>query len=256
MNFNTSNYFTYKKNKMQSDLKNTNKPISKLSFLFQLFLATFIIMFILIVISIMKYSSKMDIEYTKGDLSLHNSSPTNSISGYSYPAEDIQRKIDKRLILIQQEENAPSEAKIIADKTNNPEVIDYKYIENNKKLEKLEKLEIAEKENQAFEKRELAKILSAFDEKVQDKTVKDDTLDVNKNITIMSKVLIGRYSTFEEAQKVQNEIKTKDPTLSPFVRKVGDVFSVQMGSYKDFDIAKKQAQLLKFKGFDVWIYQQ
>ena len=72
----------------------------------------------------------------------------------------------------------------------------------------------------------------------------------------MSKVLIGRYASFEEAQKTQNSIKAKDSSLSPFVKKVGDVFCVQMGSYQDFNVAKAQAQKLKSLGFDVWIYQQ
>ena len=78
----------------------------------------------------------------------------------------------------------------------------------------------------------------------------------NNNITIMSKVLIGRYETFEEAQKVQIKIKEQNDSLSPFVKKIGDVYSIQMGSYQDFSVAKNQAQLLKSEGYDVWIYQQ
>ena len=62
MNFNTSDYFAYKKSKIQSEIEQPKKPISKLNFLFQLFIATFIIIFIIIVVFIMKYSAKMDIE--------------------------------------------------------------------------------------------------------------------------------------------------------------------------------------------------
>ena len=83
-----------------------------------------------------------------------------------------------------------------------------------------------------------------------------EELAQDTNITIMSKVLIGRYMTFEEAQKLQTQIKAKNSSLQPFVRKVGNVFSVQMGSYQDFSIAKKHAQVLRNQGFDVWIYQQ
>ena len=84
----------------------------------------------------------------------------------------------------------------------------------------------------------------------------DDSLDVDSNVTILSKVLVGRYQTFEEANILQNDIKKRNPGLTPFVRKVGNVYSVQMGSYQDFAIAKEQASKLRAKGFDVWIYQQ
>ena len=72
----------------------------------------------------------------------------------------------------------------------------------------------------------------------------------------MSKVLVGRFSSFEDAQKLQSVIKAKDASLTPYVKKVGDVFTVQLGSYQDFEIAKNQAHTLKSKGLDVWIYQQ
>ena len=43
---------------------------------------------------------------------------------------------------------------------------------------------------------------------------------------------------------------------SAYVRKIGDIYTVQMGSYQDFYTAKSKAQDLKAKGLDVWIYQQ
>ena len=114
MNFDSSEYFAYKKNKLSQEMREMKKPISRLSFLCQIFIATFVIMFIIIVITIMKYSSKMDIEYTKGELQLSNGA-VNNIAGFDNVQvdDDRQRKIDKRLILIQQEENAPSEARIV-----------------------------------------------------------------------------------------------------------------------------------------------
>ena len=90
---------------------------------------------------------------------------------------------------------------------------------------------------------------------LQKKIPVENSLTEN-NVTVMSKVLVGRYSTFEEAQKVQAQIKSKTPSLQPFVKKIGNVFSVQMGSYQDFAQAKNHAQSLRGKGFDVWIYQQ
>ncbi len=246
MSYNNSpNYFSYKKSKYRKDIAQPPKPMSKINFLFQLFIATFIIMFIIIVISIMKYSSKMDIEYSKKEIKLNNTfSPLqhDASSNQNYENEK-QLKIDKRLLLIQQEENAPSEAKIISTERLYNEVIDPVHLENNKKIEKEEKIQ---------------EFVNKIEESEQEHPEKSATpiIPENKNITIMSKVLVGRFSSFEDAQRLQGVIKAKDASLSPYVKKVGDVFTVQLGSYQDFNIAKNQANILKAKGLDVWIYQQ
>ena len=250
MNFNSSGYFAYKKNKIQREIETHKKPISRLNFLFQLFVATFIIIFIMIVVGIMKYSSKVDIEYTVGELQLANGA-INTIPSYNTSTDDEpQRKIDKRLMLIQQEENAPSEARILERPSANQEVISQAHLENNKKLEKLEKQRKLEEQNKA------SKIGAIIEDVKMQKKIPVEQLTSDENITVMSKVLIGRYTTFEDAQKLQNQIKAKNPSLQPFVRKVGNVFSVQMGSYQEFSVAKSHAQSLRSKGFDVWIYQQ
>ena len=253
MEFNTSGYLAYKKNKIKREIQEAKKPISRLSFLFQLFVATFIIMFIIIVVAIMKYSSKMDIEYTKGEIQI-----SNAVSGNIGPFEvddspQQQRKIDKRLFLIQQEENAPSEAKIVNKGKNYVQVIDPVHVEENKKREKLEKQKQIIEKNQSVEKKPK---VSLFEDSKSKKI--DEVVDITSeaNVVILSKVLVGRYNTFEEATALQNEIKISNPELTPFVRKVGSVYCVQMGSYQDFTMAKEQAHKLRNKGFDVWIYQQ
>lgn len=251
MDFDSSSYLAYKKNKIQKEIETDKKPISRFSFLLQLFVATFIVIFIIIVISIMKYSSKVDIEYSQGELQLADG-VTNNIPNYAPIEEEPQRKIDKRLMLIQQEENAPSEARIIEKSPMQPEVISKKHIEESKLIEKHQQ----EVQNTQKNTENNSKISSLIQEvKLQNK-IPVEELAQDTNVTIMSKVLIGRYMTFEEAQKLQTQIKAKNSSLQPFVRKVGNVFSVQMGSYQDFSIAKKHAQVLRNQGFDVWIYQQ
>ena len=256
MNFNTSDYFTYKKNKLETEPEHIVKPTSKVNFLLQIFVATFIIMFILIAVAIMKYSSRVDIEFAQGELSLNNNEVQNNISGLEF--EEKQAKIDKRLILIQQEENAPSEAKIIAKQPEYSEVIDATHLEKNNKIEKEVKADNEKnKQNLVIPDKEENKIVEAINEiKNHSKKVEELPLPGNKNITVMSKVLIGKYLTFEDAQKGQEEIKAKNPSLKPFVKKIGEIYSVQAGSFSEFDEAKKQAQFLKSQGLDVWIYQQ
>ena len=255
MEFDTSDYFAYKKSKMQTELKKQNKTISKFNFLIQLFFATFVVIFIIVVVAIMKYSAKMDIEYTKGDFSYSNSEPS-SISGYNtVDYDDEQRKIDKRLMLIQQEENAPSEAKIIqSDKQKKEQVISPEHIENSKKIDKMEKIKAKNKESETSANR-LNDVIDEVKHFAGKAPIPKKT-SFDENVTISSKVLVGRFSSFDEAAKLQSDIKAKESSLSPFVRKVGDVYSVQMGSYQDFHTAKTQAQKLKSYGFDVWIYQQ
>ena len=259
MNFNTSDYFTYKKNKLEAEpeLRQPVRHAFKVNFLIRLFVATFIVMFIVIATVILKYSSKMDMEYTKGELSLGNTEVQNNISGFE--VEDKQGKIDKRLLLIQQEENAPSEAKLLMKQPENSNVIDAIHIENNNKIEKQVKAEENKnKPNLVIPDKDETGIAGAINEikNHTKKTVEEIPLPENKNVTVMSKVLIGKFLTFEDANKYQEEIKSKNPSSSPFVRKVGEVFCVQMGSYQDFEVAKKTAQNLKAQGFDVWIYQQ
>ena len=252
MNFNSSGYFAYKKNKIQHEIETTKKPISRFSFLMQLFGATFVVIFIISVVAFMKFSSKMDIEYSKGELQFGNGT-VNSIPNYNVVSDDEpQRKIDKRLIQIQQEENAPSEARILDKPRNNSEVISSSHIENNKKIEKQEKQKKANSQAEV-KNNKLASIIN--DVRLQNK-LPVEKLEAEDNVTIMSKVLIGRYTTFEEAQKLANQIKAKNSKLQPFAKKVGNVFRVQMGSYQDFSIAKNHAQSLRSQGFDVWIYQQ
>ena len=122
-----------------------------------------------------------------------------------------QRKIDKRLVLIQQEENAPSEARIVNKSKMQMEVISQSHVEKNKKIEKQEKLERQKRLNEESESR-ASKLSSILEEVTLQKKIPVENSLLDNNVTVMSKVLVGRYSTFEEAQKIQNEIKAKTPS--------------------------------------------
>ena len=240
MSYNSQNYFAYKRSKYRKDITQAPRPISKANFLFQLFIATFIVIFIVMVISIMKYTSKMDIESSK-DFKLNDTVLSQNMNETENVLSDNEKqlKIDKRLLLIQQEENAPSEAKIVGVEKKH-DVIDPKYVEKNKIIKKEQK-----------------KLQLLTQKTPEEQETKNSPLVLeNENITIMSKVLIGRFSTFDEARRLQDVIKAKDSSLSPFVKKISDVYTVQIGSFQDFEVAKHQAQMLKSKGLDVWIYQQ
>ena len=128
------------------------------------------------------------------------------------------------------------------------------HIESIKKLNKIEKIKAknAQSESAGSKLSEVIDEVKQLTSKVQPKNIEIP----DENIMITSKVLIGRYSTFDEASKHQAQIKMQGAGANAFVRKIGDVYSVQMGSYQDFYTAKTEAQKLKALGFDVWIYQQ
>lgn len=250
-------YFEYKKQKMQTQYPQAaNKFKSRFGFMFKIFVATFIVIFIILVIAIMKFSSRVDIEYSRGEVPYQDGEIVDS-------TDDEQYKIDNRLLLIQQEENAPSEARIISKEKAKNEVIDASLLEESQKIEKAKKLEekkAHQKELLENEKLKQNAHMPALKPLLQMKEAETkpqkDKYQEDDNITVTSKVMVGRFADIQEAKETVEDIKTRIPDMTPFVRKMGDVYGVQMGSYKDFIVARNVAQKLKAKGLDVWIYQQ
>lgn len=248
-------YFEYKKQKMRIQHSQTgNKFKSRFEFMFKIFVATFIVIFIVLVIAIMKFSSRVDIEYSRADASYQDGETVDS-------SDDEQYKIDNRLLLIQQEENAPSEAKIISKEKTKNEVIDASLLEENQKFERAKKLEEKKaRQKELLENEKLKQnthvalkpMLQVKDNepKTKEKYLQEDDMSTS------SKVIVGRFADPQEARETVEDIKTRIPEMTPFVKKIGDVYGVQMGSYKDFIVARNVAQKLKAKGLDVWIYQQ
>lgn len=256
-------YNSYNNHKKSISMKTPNDSLNIFA---KVFVATFLIIFVLIVVAIVKYTSKINIDPPKES----SESSIEDVSGYMDNTNEEQKTIDKRLIMLQQEENAPSEAKIIQNdkQKNNDEIIDPKHIEDIKKYEKTEKFD---KENSKLVKKEaplpektkgnvLLPVTLPNEQNHSAKAlkphIKTENYEPESNITIMSRVLVGKFQTFEDAQKLQRDIKESNPASSPYVKKVSEVYTVQMGSYKDFSVAKSQASALKAKGWDVWIFQQ
>lgn len=248
-------YFEYKKHKMQAQYPQKDIFKSRFGLMFKIFVATFIIIFIVLIIAIMKFSSRVDIEYSRGEVPYQDGEIADS-------SDDEQYKIDNRLMLIQQEENAPSEARIISQEKTKNEVMDASLLEESQKIERERKLEekkahqkeLLENEKSKQNVHQPLKPLLQLKE-AETKTLKDRYQE-DDNITITSKVMVGRFADSQEAKEAVEDIKSRVPDSTPFVRKMGDVYGVQMGSYKDFIVARNVAQKLKTKGLDVWIYQQ
>ena len=234
MSMNSPDYLTYKKSKINPQIEK-HKRLSRLKIALWIFIITFSIIFAVVVQVVRKYSARIDIEYGRN---ADAQATSESILSEGFGA-DAKKLIDKRLKLIQLEENAPSEAKIISDEKENNEVID---------LEQFAKI----KESGAAGEDEVKiKIETNDSAKVQEQKQLQDS-----NVAVYSKVLIGKYATFEDARAAQDSVREYNQGTTPFIRKVGDIYALQVGSYQDLTTAKQIASKFRAQNFDVWIYQQ
>ncbi len=234
MSMNSPDYLTYKKSKINPQIEK-QKRLSRLKIALWIFIITFSIIFAVVVQVVRKYSARIDIEYGRN---ADAQATSESILSEGFGA-DAKKLIDKRLKLIQLEENAPSEAKIISDEKENNEVID---------LEQFAKI----KESGAAGEDEVKiKIETNDSAKVQEQKQLQDS-----NVAVYSKVLIGKYATFEDARAAQDSVREYNQGTTPFIRKVGDIYALQVGSYQDLTTAKQIASKFRAQNFDVWIYQQ
>lgn len=231
---NSPDYLTYKKSKINPQVEK-QKRLSRLKVALWIFIITFSIIFAVVVQVVRKYSARIDIEYGRNADAIGGSESVLS-EGFG---SDAKKLIDKRLKLIQLEENAPSEAKIISDEKENNEVID---------LEQFAKI----KDSGNIEDDEInIKIENASSHKTAEQKQLQDN-----NVAVYSKVLIGKYSTFEDARAAQDSVREYNQGTTPFIRKVGDIYALQVGSYQDLTTAKQIASKFRAQNFDVWIYQQ
>ena len=154
---------------------------------------------------------------------------------------EAKKLIDNRLKLIQLEENAPSEAKIISNEKNDNEVID---------LEQYAKLKEEASGSDVVP-------LGASIETTTNSATTNKPISMNEaNVEVYSKVLIGKYETFEDARSAQDAVREVNRGTTPFIRKVGDIYALQVGSFQDLEVAKQVASRFRAENFDVWIYQQ
>lgn len=176
----------------------------------------------------------MDIEYgrsmhSKGSIENVDDPYVKGANPISDFIEERKNQIDIRLRLIQLEETAPNEAKVI-DKNKEKTVLDMEHYKALLEEEKIQKELEAAPKTETVEKPAPKEVKPAF-----------------------SKVLIGRYQSFEEAKEAQAELKAENGTTT-FIRKMGDIYSLQIGSYTNENLAQEVAD--KYSGkYSVWILQ-
>lgn len=71
-----------------------------------------------------------------------------------------------------------------------------------------------------------------------------------------TKVLVGRYSTFEQAKVAQGILMDSGLNISPFVKNMGDYYTLQVGSYSSRATASSVASELQRNNFPARVVQE
>lgn len=236
---NSPDYLTYKKSKINPRLEQQQQRSSRLRIAFWIFIITFSIIFALVVQVVRRYSTRIDIEYGR-NMDSASKQADNSILLQGFGGE-AKKLIDNRLKLIQLEENAPSEARIISSEKTDNEVMD---------LEQYAKIKEEGSTSDVVPLDDTVETTQSSDVSPLPQIIKEATVEV------YSKVLIGKYETFEDARSAQDAVREVNRGTTPFIRKVGDIYALQVGSFQDLEVAKQVASKFRAENFDVWIYQQ
>ena len=256
-------------------VQRVEKRKEKVRRIFKLSLVTFCIMFICVVIFIKKYAKRVDIEYGRHgmDVTQQNSSAGVNDGYFNDTYDPDKRTIDKRLILIQEEENAPSESRVLPQDRDKNEVMNLEHFEMLKSnveddidedvpSQKEEvNTQAAQKPQQAQQNNSTGTLMpkipqSAAEVQDIDAVPQGNFAPIELAPKANIKVLIGKYSTFDDAKTAQTAMKNSKARIAPFIRRVGNVYSLQIGSYSNMDVARSVAGSYGREGFDVWIYQQ
>ncbi len=262
MNNNSPDYLSYKKSKMNNKVV-MNKKSSKFKISAWIFLITFALIFAFVVQVVRKYSTKIDIEYGRNQSELSSYENQDVFSDSN--TDNRKRKIDNRLRQIQLEENAPSESKISKSDKKADEVIDKAHFDkiiNTPLPETKTKPQPVSAPTPSASASAPTPALSApmpnlaTNVQQQSAVSAQITADTKDGEIVYSKVLIGKYPTFDKAREAQSSVRSLNQGATPFVRKVGDIYSLQVGSFESLNAARNIAAKYRAEKYDVWIYQQ
>ena len=209
-------YLAYKKQKLNAQaqepqqLRKNDKEPSQFPMLF----AVFVVCLTLFVFFVARYGTKVDIEYGKmseGPYETVQETQNENLTN----REDINSGLDTRLKELQ-DANRAGRAVIQKEKEQTDEI----------KTTQQEETQEAETFVQKSEetKAQVGKQASAPEE----------------HRVVYSKVLLGHYSSYDEAKQAQAKLKADTGAIA-FVRKMGSFYALQVGSYLDPEQARVTA---------------
>lgn len=171
----------------------------------------------------------------------------------------VKRFIDDRLKVIQMEDNSPGASRTDPQKENTDGYDDSSFNKYTQ-AEEEEKITLPTKKSKAGK---------TFDS--DDTTIDEDSntyapptpprpksSDIYRpNDTIkMSKVLVGRYATLEQAKVAQGILMDSSLNITPFIKNTGGAYTLQVGSYSSRAKAEEVSSQLQRNNFPARIVQE
>ncbi|MBR2386160.1 SPOR domain-containing protein [bacterium] len=233
-------YLAYKKKKLTETPEEIEKPMSAKRKYLALGIAVFVGFFIFTMIILNGvFGSKVDIETGQ----MNATDEPYSLNDDSVVSGETDKKytIDARLKQLQIEETTPT----ISQKEKEAKIASSQVKKLEKEQEKLKKEKAKQEEKANKEK---------INKEEKSKKEVSNVVPQDENKIVYSKVLLGRYSSFEEAKAAQAKLR-QESGVEAFVRKMGSVYALQVGSYMNQDQAQNVATQFSNMDYQVWILE-
>lgn len=233
-------YLAYKKKKLTETPEEIEKPMSAKRKYMALGIAVFVGFFIFTMIILNGvFGSKVDIETGQ----MNATDEPYSLNDDSVVSGETDKKytIDARLKQLQIEETTPT----ISQKEKDAKIASSQVKKLEKEQEKLKKEKAKQEEKANKEK---------INKEEKSKEEVSNVVPQDENKIVYSKVLLGRYSSFEEAKAAQTKLR-QESGVEAFVRKMGSVYALQVGSYMNQDQAQNVATQFSNMDYQVWILE-
>ncbi len=208
-------YLSYKKQKLNAQAQETQyvQKNDKEPRQFPMFLAVFCVCLMLFVVFVAKYGSRVDIEY--GKMSEGPYDAVQEVRNENLTSkEDVNSGLDSRLKDLQDANRA---GRIVAPKEKEATI----------KTDNKEQKEVIKEE----------KVTTIQKEETTKAQVEKQANAPEEHRVVYSKVLLGHYSSYDEAKQAQAKLKADTGSIA-FVRKMGSSYALQVGSYLDPEQAK------------------
>lgn len=210
-----------------SKKKSKNKNIT----LILLFSITFIMTLFLVGTMFKNFSPPVDVNIGGEELAMQDDDVDDN-EAY------IEGEIDGRLKWIQFEDNM-SESPVVNEVSNDKEklqnnkIVNTEIKKNIKKAEALEEIRPNTERYRNYNEQEPPIPIKYIQPPVP--SISDiKNVSQNKNVAVkMTKVYIGYYPTQEEANKAKDRVLSITSGYQPYVKKVGNNYIVQIGSFSD-----------------------
>jgi len=230
----TPDYLSYERYKKKKD-SNPNKRIL-------IFVTTFFAT--LLIFTIVAKSLSPDVDVTIGNESGTDAKETGL---------GVKKFIDERLKMIQMEDNSAG-VSIKNDDKKASGYDDENFDKYSQEVEVEEKINIPTKQNKINKIEEDEEVIQPVNNppRPTSKDVSTNPFESPK----MSKVYVGRYSTLEQAKVAQEILMDSGLGITPFVRDIGNSYTLQIGSYSSRAKADGLASELQRNNFPARVVQE